>query len=367
MLSTQLFREKLKNIFVFSLGHALLIVFALFLGSAIPEKIIYVLFSFAISFISFKTYLSDSKNAYTLSLLIAGEIILFLIFLITLFKEYTFLQPLLNIFSAVYILFFMLYTHISNLDNALEIITDNSIQPVATIRRFNNKIISLFLLIAALVLILCKYAHIQDFIKLLWHGFTWLIHFLFYNENGQELPELIYYEKPSGYSIFDWVRFLRAGAKTSQIAAFMEKLFLHATDIGIVLTILGCIGYGLYLVYRKFYVNSLTAYESKEFISPFVKAKKAKKLGVFNDIFISLHSSNNEKVRKLYLKKIRYYMTSGLKIHNNTSSEISQTANKSIHKDLSELTYFYEKARYSSNEVSKEDLEQVKRLVNKHD
>jgi hypothetical protein len=146
MISTQCYRVKFKNIFVFSLGHALLIVLALLLGSTASEKIVYALFTFAITFISFKTYLSESKNAYSLSLLIAGEGSFLLLFIISLFKNYTVLQSLLNILSASYIIIFMLYTHIVNIDNALEIITQNSIQPISTIRRFNNKIISLYLL-----------------------------------------------------------------------------------------------------------------------------------------------------------------------------------------------------------------------------
>lgn len=44
----------------------------------------------------------------------------------------------------------------------------------------------------------------------------------------------------------------------------------------------------------------------------------------------SLNATNNEKIRKIYSKKINHYMQLGLKISNDTAAEISTTAKTSI-------------------------------------
>jgi nitrogen fixation/metabolism regulation signal transduction histidine kinase len=188
---------------------------------------------------------------------------------------------------------------------------------------------------------------------------------LLYNESAEELPKLIYTQR-SGFSFLHWVSFLSGTAKTGKVAQFMENLFLYAINISLLLIIIASILFGLYLLYKHFYANCSSDYETKEFISPFVKATKVKKVNPFINKIIPFGFTNNDKIRAMYIKKIKSYINCGLKIKNNTSTEISHTTKLSMHKDISELTHYYEKARYSNDETSKEDLIKINKLTRKH-
>lgn len=362
MLATELFRKKMNNFFIFSIGHLLLIVVGFLLGGTMLEKVIYMLFTVALTIASFKTYIAEIKHSYGISLFVTAQSTFFLVYLFNLYMGYTAIQPFLNGFSLGFTLLFMLYVHIKNVDSSLEIITKNSMQPVSQIKSFNNKIIAIYLIISAAFLIVCPYFHLQDLVNLFGEGLYAFIRFLVSflpQQSPQELPEQTL---PSYGDSRLPLQQLFAG-EGSPIVEFIEEIFIYVVNIGVVIAIVAIICYGLYLLYKTFYANSSSTNETKEFISPIVKVDKANRnLNPFRRFIDSLNVSTNDKVRKIYYKKIKKLMTLGLKITNETASEISSLASISINKDISELTTFYEKARYSNIEVSKEELNKLKDL-----
>jgi hypothetical protein len=361
----QWFRNKSKNFFVFTVGHILLILMSFLLGSNLIEKWIYALLTSALVISSFKLYLSEIKNAFGIPLLVAGESIFFLVFLFNLYMKYSIIQPFLNSFSLVYILLFMVYMHILNIDTSLEIITKNSIQPVSQIKSFNNKIIGLFLFLVAVILMICPYLHIQDLIKLLGQGLLTFIRFLFsLGKHEEQLPPVGSEEplKPNGSD-----QLILPKGETNPLITFIEEILIYVVDIAVVIGIIALICYALYQLYKNFYANSSSANETKEFISPLLKTEKTNiGFNPFKKILASFNATNNEKIRKIYSKKVNQYTRLGLKVSNDTATEISTTAKTSINKDISELTTYYEKARYSNIEASKEDLINVKTLSNRN-
>lgn len=363
MLATELFRKKMNNFFIFSIGHLLLIVVGFLLGATMLEKVIYMLFAVALTIASFKTYIAEIKHSYSISLFVTAQSTFFLVYLFNLYMGYTAIQPFLNGFSLGFTLLFMLYVHIKNVDSSLEIITKNSMQPVSQIKSFNNKIIAIYLFISAAFLIVCPYFHLQDLVNLFGEGLyafiRFLVSFLPQTQTPQDVPQQTQQSTQSAESM---LKNLLPG-KENPIVAFIEEIFIYVVNIGVVIAIIAIICYGLYLLYKTFYANSSSTNETKEFISPIVKVDKANRnLNPFRRFIDSLNVSTNDKVRKIYYKKIKKLMTLGLKISNETASEISSLASISINKDISELTTFYEKARYSNIEVSKEELNKLKDL-----
>lgn len=302
MLMTELFRKKFKNFFVFSIGHIVLILAGFLLGSNLVEKEIYVLFVFALSIASFKTYLSEIKNTYNLSFLVAAQTIFYFIFLFNLYMKYMAIQPFLNIFSLVYMLLFMFYMHILNIDTSLEIITKNSLQPVSQIKSFNNKIIGLFLFVAAAILMICPYLHIQNLIKLFGQGLLAFIRFLFsLGKHNEQLPIVTSEEllKPNGTD-----KLILPKGETNPIVSFIEEILIYVVDIAVVIGIIALICYALYQLYKHFYANASSANETKEFVSPFIKAEKVdSRFNPLKKIMSSFNATNNEKIRKIYSKK----------------------------------------------------------------
>ena len=105
--------------------------------------------------------------------------------------------------------------------------------------------------------------------------------------------------------------------------------------------------------------------EKREIIFSFEEIKdeysiKTKKL--IGKIINPFDGSNRKKIRKLYFKLIKNYKTKGVVAEaSNTPVEIKNNINAALNEDLKDITDIYEKARYSSQECTKEDVEKLKK------
>ncbi|MBC8061408.1 MAG: hypothetical protein H7Y18_12195 [Clostridiaceae bacterium] len=74
--------------------------------------------------------------------------------------------------------------------------------------------------------------------------------------------------------------------------------------------------------------------------------------------------SNRKKIRKLYHKLIKSFKVKGVLTKvTNTPVEIENNINRVLHKDIKEITDIYEKARYSSQECTQEDVDRLKKFI----
>jgi len=86
-----------------------------------------------------------------------------------------------------------------------------------------------------------------------------------------------------------------------------------------------------------------------------------KKRNRFKDVFSRL--SAKEKIRRIYFKKISELQKSNPVAKNSsTPDEIANTVKTKFNISIDELTGIYKKARYSNNEITREDVNYSKNL-----
>lgn len=162
----------------------------------------------------------------------------------------------------------------------------------------------------------------------------------------------------------------------SIIWQYIENILLGLFTIALVAGITALILFGLYRLYQLFYEKKFNNFRDKtEFISPFDKREhlKREEIGtVVKKLFPLFGRTNNEKIRKYFYKaiithnpkeKLSNYLTPMQLSQYALNIQTEQYRDDTIKKEADRLTEFYEKARYSKDECTNEDVSQVKDIL----
>lgn len=165
----------------------------------------------------------------------------------------------------------------------------------------------------------------------------------------------------------------------SQFWITVSKVVITICSVAAVVIIIALIIYGLYRVYQMYYSKKLpdSLEEKAESVSPFLKADLsiggAAGSGSLRRSLRNLFGgSNNDRIRKHYLKAIQKHTDPNKMLKYKTPSELSKyavAAGETLSDDQVQqqkeaaLTTLYEKARYSNRECSKEEVQSVKELL----
>ncbi len=171
--------------------------------------------------------------------------------------------------------------------------------------------------------------------------------------------------------------FLKANPP-SVIWQYIENILLGLFTIALYAGVIALILYGLYRLYQLFYEKKYNNYRDKtEFISPFDKRESLKReemSKVVKKLFPLFGRSNNEKIRKYFYKGVITHNDTEKLSGSLTPMQLSQYAlniqtehsgDDIIKKESKKLAEFYEKARYSKDDCTKEDVIQVKNILKK--
>jgi hypothetical protein len=134
--------------------------------------------------------------------------------------------------------------------------------------------------------------------------------------------------------------------------------------------------YGLYRIYKLYYQKKVSTdgEEKVEVISPFSESGLSffKEIGPVRRKFLNLFvKSNNDKIRGQYLRAVQKRTKPEQNLKYETPAEISKHAiapdskltQEGKGKKETALTALYEKARYSNEECSREEVQSVKNLL----
>lgn len=120
--------------------------------------------------------------------------------------------------------------------------------------------------------------------------------------------------------------------------------------------------YGVYSFFRtnmnkaKFADDDEPSNENKD------KVVKLKPKRSFRNIFTPL--SNRDKIRKLYKNKVNSFMKHNVKVEkSNTPAEICSAVVKTTGVSIKDITKIYEKARYSNDEITKDEVACCKKMM----
>jgi hypothetical protein len=147
--------------------------------------------------------------------------------------------------------------------------------------------------------------------------------------------------------------------------------------IGVItlVVILAGIIYALYRIYKLFYSKVVIMDDvRREKITSFIKdSKKTEKTtSIRRRIRTMFDNSNNLKIRRLFVRAVQRNTQSDHVLKYKLPKELSEYAlvtgkpsmdELAIHNKRAELTSIYEKARYSKEECSKEEVRLVKNIL----
>lgn len=155
-------------------------------------------------------------------------------------------------------------------------------------------------------------------------------------------------------------------SETSIIWKFLEQIMVYVVIAALVIGIIALVGWLLYKMIRAFYAQKGHSNDTVEFINPFDKKEKVERvddptaLSFWERLF---GSDPNQRVRKSWYKTVRHRLpdVSAPMSPGEISEGMSQT--ESERRAAAGLQTFYEKARYSNQECTKDDVAAAKQLA----
>jgi len=235
----------------------------------------------------------------------------------------------------------IIVTHVSNIDNSLENLTLTNSQPVKPILDFNNRAIAVFVLLTALAALLSTAIRLDFILPLILRAFIALMKWFFSLFSQAPEPETT---EPVPPLEGDGLGLFSSADDPSMFFIILEKILFFVMYTALVALVLFAIGSAIYTFYKKFYALKQDNGDKTEFAAPLYSVKKErfilKRIKSIFPVF-----DKNARIRKLFYKKVKSYLTKGVKLRkDNTAQTIAQKIER--FEDIHDLTQLYEKARY---------------------
>ncbi len=292
-----------------------------------------------------------------------------------LLNDYLGITGLNNLILLLVILFVLLYLlnmYLINFEGFFQNHSNMANVPIKQIRNTNHVLILFFSSFCIIVMLFFTRLPLKELLSLAGSFLLVLLRAFFALFNGKEKPAPTENGKPEqGAPPLDFGEANPPSLIWQYIQNILSVLFTIALIAGVIALIL----YGLYRIYQRFYENKNNYFQDKtEFISPFDSREVLKDNAPqaaakrFGGIF---GRSNNDKIRKLIYRAVTSHRKNDDLPGNLTPSQLSEYA-LGREKELSgnvdtqkvkELTAYYEKARYSREVCTKEEVHKVKHIL----
>lgn len=382
-------KNKTKHIWSFVLLHIAIIPLYIF---TIFNSYVVTLFCIYIVATAFFSYYSKHKNVKSAT----NNFFLLMSFVVMYIGAATYESAYLELFilrmAIIFTILSIIRMYLLNFTNYFKSHGDIKNIPFSQIKNANNTLIIFLIGLILVIMFLFSQLHLQGSLLSLVRNIAKYLRRLIAFIRGKkvisdELPieEL---EEVTEYPPLP---------EPSLLSEIISKIIIVIFYIFSIALILSCIAYLIYKIYQFFYKNNINnSTDRVEFLSPFTKKEAARKATHKSNTKL-FGRSNNVLIRKHFYKAV----TSSVKNNDNINKELTPTElaqlvkfdNDSIanrnnidapielahlnefeknnvdHSNTAEnrrlLTTYYEKARYSNDECSKEDVKLIKNLVKK--
>lgn len=348
-------RQYVRNFFLFALCHLIWIGYLFLPLELIPRLLAgaYLILTIAYSYV--RKYTGRGEELSTGNLFVACGTLIVLYFLAG-FLEIQAIRPYLVGLAVAQILIFLVSLHILNVNETLFNVGDMMSQPAEKLRQFNGKIAAMYLVIVAAIMLLAVVLRLDVVFTWIGKGALALLRVLLSLLNrGEETGEISEeFKLEVDTSQGDTAQ--PAVGEPFILWVILEKILLIAVFVGIIVGIV----YLLYRFYKAFNKNSVQELATEEFTesSAFVEKEKRSPRPK-GRLWDALQMTPEKKIRRLYFHKISRFMKKGDRIKPaNTPVEIEQALRDQ--ENLQALTRVYQKARYSDEPITNEEIREVK-------
>lgn len=364
-----LIRKKIKRIPYYIVLNLALLVIAFIVSFSIVEKISFGIPVMICFLYSIKLRRENKINFLSIESFVFLEIVIFLCFIVSTAIKMTLIQKLTYISAINVGISFIIYLNIYKTSQLMIWEGDFLKNYKTTMDKIKLKCAVFIGAVIAFILLIFSVSGFNRFMDKLT---LFILNILSKSGNNidntvKPIPKTIEDNTPTP-NMTEGIKSIKSVKPNHIVGLLLEVL-------QVVLIILVCIIFIriVYLIIKKileFYkslkYHSVEKDEEKENIFSVNELKenlKDKTVGLRNMLRLGINLSNKNKIRKLYLKKIKEYDRKGGKIKKYfTPIEISKAIETNINKNIEAATLIYEKARYSKDDSSKEEFDKIKSL-----
>lgn len=254
----------------------------------------------------------------------------------------------------VYVIAFLIWYNMSNLnDFVMENSNAKSFNAEQAVN-VNSLMLAIFMVISVLCMIIVPRLHIQDAIRSFLGG-LWKLMVAGFRSLNIPLPQGDYeleqsLNKPKAEGVSD-LGIVPEMSEGNDILNIIFVAFAVVVSIGLLVLVIKSL--------KNIRYNKSQGLDVKEFVKPDFTKKKEKKPK--EKTFMFRNMPNEAAVRKFYKKTIRKNLEKGREVDSkNTPCEITKSV-MGWDESASEITEIYEKARYSREQITAEDVAVMKR------
>lgn len=267
------------------------------------------------------------------------------------------LRGYLIIASLMVLLVYFINLHFKNINSTLNNVNDMLNQPAQKIQRFNQKILFYFIVGTGIFILLALVFHVDRGFLALGQGLLWLIRYLIrlIPRGEAVLEESIFLEESMPENTNEDMGF--EAVDPNPFWEFMEYIVMVAVVIALAAVVI----YALYRFYKWFYsrkpeVITTDGYEETTTYIELEERDSRKK----ESFWSRFRLTNDKKVRRIYRKRLEAPMKTQelLKI----SDSPQEILDKMPSEGLENLTKLYEKARYSNQPITKEEVRKAESI-----
>ena len=362
-----------KHIWSFLILHIIVIVFYTFLGSSLFIKGIYAVYLAFLMVLSFRNRLKEEILTRTNTPL--PYVFIFAIaYFINNYLKGPDITLILLFLTGTYLLLFLINMYLINFINTFNQYSDKTNIPLRQIRTTNHLLILIFGCLSLLTMLLFTKFPLGKILAQLWNIVRYLIikFFSLFHGSDEEIPPI----PETTEDTMNLPPFSFEGdEKPSLFWQLLQEFMMHLLTFLFVVGVIALAFFLLYKIYQHFYKTKMNYLKDKiEFLSPFDKKESIAKDAKRNkrNLFFRLGSTNKDKIRRLFYKAVLHaYSTDKISPDDTPidlsttifSKDTTTTSKEEVAKKAAQMTAFYEKARYSNEECTKEDVINVKKLL----
>lgn len=363
----------LKHLWSFLILHILLGIAYFLMSTNLFTQVIYVIYIIILTIMELNAQLQPErlKKINTSIFFIP---VFFLMYMVNSYIGLTELNQLSFILAIAFVLLYLLNMYLINFESYFQNHSSVSNIPMGQIVSTNNTLIVFFCGFCIFVMLLFTRLPLNSILSVISKMILAIIRTivsLFLTDGDNTNAEDI-----MGSEINENQQLFEDAGTASPILEFIFNLILGLILLVVIGAFIALIVYGIYKLYQHFHADKINNFKDHtEFISPFDKRTKVER--DYKNVFTRKSShfwgrTNNEKIRKMFYKaalsgeadiehpELLTPVRLSQLILSKDQGIINSTADS---KKVAELTACYEKARYSKEECSKDEVLLVKELL----
>ena len=366
--STVFSGSQLLYLSIFLLCNIGIIIATYFISVSIFEKVLFTFLVTAYFIFSFKKRFETVERFFSKTAIYFSGAFLTVFYIVAFNLQMNFMKIFISVDAIIIILSCTIYIQLTKTDKLLEWETKYAGRFISRVRKMKISIVCTIVTVITVVNLFFWRSGIFNLMEYLQRNINKI--FIVKDKSNNPLPTPSKPPTNAPEANENMLNNLGEPVKNNIFVIIIVKLIEFAL---IIIVIIICI-YIIWLfylklkeLYRRFYEKSDGAIEKREIILPIedITAIVREKANLIKHDFTMLfQNSNKKKIRSIYYKIVKKQISKGIEVRlSNTPLEIRRKIEEKNNKSMEDATNIYEKARYSPEACSSEEVHKIKNYL----